>query len=178
MLGLLYRYSISLRDAVAVTHFPGQGGKGKMLVKTSAFAKDEANALIVHGSSTMPLWASNLKLYKDGPTPSPGSLLSDFTEANYSGYAAVAMTWNPPHLELDGSYSLISSLSNFLATDSTTTNNIKGALIVYGSDSTKLAMAEEFPTVIPISQAGDGFGYVASVNAGNASDNSEGSIIQ
>ena len=147
-----------------------------MLIKTTREAKQEANNALNPASDSFTLAAAYVRLYKAGPTPSPTSLLSDYTECDYTGYVKQIINWGPVVNETDGSITAVGATAGFLGSGTTTTNSVLGSLIVFGNDTTQLAMAEQFTNPIPIVRSGDGFGYTVTVNFGSQSPNSEGII--
>jgi hypothetical protein len=148
-----------------------------MLIKTKAQIADEALHATVHGSSTAKLFGAFLGLYTAGPTPAAGSLLANFTEATFTGYARQGVTWNTPTNEPDGSQSVLGNLAVFELSNTTTLNTIVGALII-ANDSTTLLAAEQFAATIPLANTSDGFGYIPKMNFAFQPDDSAGVVIQ
>lgn len=74
-----------------------------------------------------------IMLYTAGPAPSKTSLLSQYTEANYTGYARVDVqdtVWRAAELE-DGSKPIIRGDSiEFRPTDAVVSNTIRGYLML------------------------------------------------
>jgi hypothetical protein len=147
-----------------------------MIVKTRAQVLDEAGRLDIHGSATAKMHGAFLGLYTAGPTPNVGSLLSNFTEATFTGYSRQPLTWSAPINEPDGSASVIGSLSQFNLSATTTLNTVTGALVI-ANDSVTLLGAESFAGLINLVNVGDGFGYVAKINTAFQPDDSAGTVI-
>ena len=147
-----------------------------MIVKTAAQVIAEANDLILSGAHTPKLAGAFVGLYTAGPTPTRQSLLTNFTEATFTGYSRQAVNWTGPINEPDGSASQLGSSSVFALSATTTLNTVAGALLI-GNDSVTLLGAESFSAPIPLVNVGDGFGDAAKINAGYQPDDSAGTII-
>jgi hypothetical protein len=97
-----------------------------------------------------------LHLFQNNITPTPLSLLTDFTEATYDGYANQTQPYaGGPFRETDGSFS-IRTLANFAMTGSTTPNIIYGYYVT-DNPNTGLLFAGKFDT--PIAMV-DAFSYI------------------
>jgi hypothetical protein len=70
-----------------------------------------------------------LKLFKSSFTPGPASVVADFdaAEADFTGYAAVALSWSAVGIDSDGQPGIISTRAFFQATADTADNEIGGA---------------------------------------------------
>jgi hypothetical protein len=102
----------------------------------------------------------NFRLYTNNVTPAAGSVLSNFTEATFAGYASIpgsTITWNAP--------SVAGLVAQTTGSVITWTNTSAAAVTIYGvfvSDAgfTKLYYAERDPAA-PISiPAGGSYSYV------------------
>jgi hypothetical protein len=71
-------------------------------------------------------------LYKNDITPTPGTPLGSYTEADFSGYAAGAITWLAPTVNDAGEVEVIGTVPEFRPTSDTVQNQIYGATIQDG----------------------------------------------
>jgi hypothetical protein len=104
--------------------------------------------------------AGKVHLFQNDMVPTTASIIADFTEATYDGYAALSTPYGGgPYRETDGSFTIESSLS-FSMTGSVTPNIIYGA---YQLDSTgaNLIFAKRFDN--PIAMV-DAFSHILIVN--------------
>lgn len=78
---------------------------------------------------------SPLKLFKSSFTPTPTSVVADFdaAEADFTGYASVALSWSAVGLDANNEYQMISTRAFFQATDAVTPNEIGGAWLELAS---------------------------------------------
>lgn len=74
--------------------------------------------------------ACKVKLFQNNIVPGPNTILGDYTEATYSGYAAEAITWSDPTIADDGSIEVIGIVGEFRPTSSVVVNSIYGLLLV------------------------------------------------
>lgn len=101
-----------------------------------------------------------IHLYKTSISLSGTTVLADFTEADYDGYAAATVTtWNSPVINVDGKAEATAPGTFFSPTGSTTPNTIYG---YYFTDSTGgiLLFAESFDTPQNMSGPTSGFTLV------------------
>lgn len=102
----------------------------------------------------------------------PGAPITEYTLANYVGYAAEVVTWGPPTRADDGSTELIGQAGEFRPTDATTPNNVTGFLhrdaggaILHGGtfDGTGISMASALDSLIVVLRVRPTFNGVAEV---------------
>lgn len=111
------------------------------------------NALDTNPAAAL-LVTPKLRLYTAGPTPiTRDSVVADFTEAGFDGYAEVAVVLsNPVTLPSgDGRGSLASG--NFIMDGSADPQTVLGYYIV--SDTNDFVLGEAFETPVPMSAPGD-----------------------
>jgi hypothetical protein len=98
-----------------------------------------------------------LHLFQNNIVPSPASLLADFTEATYDGYAAGSMPLSGgPYRRTDNSFAIASTFS-FNMTGSTTPNNIYGYYLTDFTNA-QLIAAARFANAWPMV---DAFSHIA-----------------
>lgn len=111
---------------------------------------------ILHGAKVM-LFTNT------GLNPTIFTTVSNLTEANFDGYAQIAITtWGSP-LNLTNGGQIVGSTCTFSATDGTVVNQITGYAIV-DSGGTNLLAIHVLDTPITIQRAGDGLAVVPSVS--------------
>jgi hypothetical protein len=101
--------------------------------------------------------ASAVKLFKNDFTPTSASVLADFTEAAFTGYAAVVLTaaMLTPIITGPGIKSLHGNI-DFIASGSPTPETIFGYYVTSpGAAPTTMSLAERFTNPVPIAVAGD-----------------------
>lgn len=76
------------------------------------------------------LTANKVALFQSNTVPTPATVIGDYTQATYSGYALEAITWSAPTLADDGSVEVIGILGEFRPTSSVVQNTIYGLLLV------------------------------------------------
>jgi hypothetical protein len=145
--------------------------------KTRRLAQAMARNMAHPGSDSYTLVGCEIVLYKAGPTPTPDSVLSEFTPCDFSGYADETITFSGPINESDGSATMIGSMTVYNLSDTITTNTVLGALLLFGNDSLGLAAADQFSAPVVLAHIGDGFGYVPALNSGGITDNDEGIVV-
>lgn len=101
---------------------------------------------------------SKVKLYKSGGVPGFNSLVADFTECDFDGYAAVTLASVLGPINLPNGAGMHQQC-DFLQGSGTST--LQDALGVYITDSagTTLLAAEQFATPVPFGVAGDALSY-------------------
>lgn len=141
------------------------------IILSRRYAQKVANTLNVgSGTDTINLTVLLVDLYTAGPTPTPNSVIGDFTIAAFPGYAQddanVVATVNKP----DGSVDMIYEPSPFQATgDPTATVTIVGALIRAGDDTFGQYLGGvQFTQGIPIIRRYDGFSLPITLNFGSS----------
>jgi len=79
----------------------------------------------------VPLAGAKLHLYKSGFSPTPGSVAADFAaqECDYTGYAAVAMTYSAIGVDSGGNPTVLSNRAFFQATDAVAPNVVGGCWV-------------------------------------------------
>jgi hypothetical protein len=113
-----------------------------------------AMSQIMLGVRTQLMVPGNVKLhlYANDFSPSPSSVLANFTEATFDGYAALASALlMGPSRNLDGSFE-VSGNANWAMTGSTTPNTIYGAYIT-DFTGTQLLFANRFDQPVPMVDA-------------------------
>ena len=99
----------------------------------------------------------DLRLYKAGPTPNSAMVFTDFTEADFGGYAAVDTVVFAP-VAWDDGVAQITSVSPapvFTAANSTTPNTVLGWMLTKGaSPNIVVHYAEPFQAPKEMTQAG------------------------
>lgn len=83
---------------------------------------------------------ASIGLYTNVFTPSPGTLLSDLTLANYDGYAAKGSTFGPVFRDVDGLLTFLQS-AQFDSTPSAGSTNLIAGVYVGNTISGLLALA-------------------------------------
>lgn len=119
-------------------------------IYTTEFAIDNLDGLKAAAGL---LENAKLILYKDNITPQKSSQISDFTKANFDGYADKTLAWLA--LENRGDERVLTTtLQTYLATGDTEANTIYGWLIT-DSGETKLYFARLLDTPVTVVQSGD-----------------------
>ncbi len=95
-----------------------------------------------------------LKLYKNSYTPVAGSTEANFTEANFTGYAAITLAGANWVVTLASPSYAAYPQQTFTSSADQTTQNIYGYYLVQAT-SGKIMGAEAFATPYPISNNGD-----------------------
>jgi len=103
---------------------------------------------------------AELCLFQNNYTPINTSVLGDFVEADFDGYARITLTgWSAPALNVDNKAETSLAAQIFTMTGSTTPNDIYGVFVV--SSTGALLYAEVDPSG-PVTMDTDGqfYGYV------------------
>jgi hypothetical protein len=105
-------------------------------------------------------------LYTNAVVVTPAITLAALTEATFGGYAASAtIPWNGPGSDEVGNAYLFGPQLTFIASSTTTPNQIVGAYGTgSGADTGTLLWVEPFATPIPISNIGDYVSYSPQVS--------------
>jgi len=110
------------------------------------------------------LWA-----FKSNTIPTIDSVLADFTEADFDGYARIVLglTWSLPFIAAGHALTALGP-QQFICTGSGTPNDIWGVLVVH-HDLNLLLWAERFPSSRPMADAGDRVIYTPSFTGASES---------
>jgi len=101
-----------------------------------------------------PFNAMTLHLYQNNIVLGRSTVLSNLTEANFTGYAAVASyTWSTPYVDVDGSALAIGADEAFIATAATPSNQVYG---YYFTDSGATMLLAAYAFAAPVAIAGIG----------------------
>jgi hypothetical protein len=102
--------------------------------------------------------ALELRLYTAGPTPGPDVVYAHYTQATFSGYAAItALTWENPSYA-DGSAEVVSldPAPVFNHSGGATANDVEGFMLTTtAGPTTTLWYAEKFPEPKTMAALGD-----------------------
>ena len=94
-----------------------------------------------------------VKLYQNDYTPNPDTVLADFTEATFDGYAAsTAIVWGATFTNSVNQAETVGDVKQFTATGATTPNLIYGYYLVSGAT---LKGGEKFDSPVPVNGVGD-----------------------
>jgi len=100
-----------------------------------------------------------VKLFKNQATPGPGSVLTDFQECDFDGYAeSTAVVWGPALTNSLNQAFTVGGNKQFTCTGSTKPNTVYGYFLVDGAAGTTLIGAAAFDT--PAGITGPGMGLV------------------
>lgn len=108
-----------------------------------------------------PLDGAMLKLFQNDFTPTKGAVPADFTEADFTGYAAVAITWAAVTRKNLAAV-IKSQLVSFIATGSAITNVIFGWYVTNAAGDTVYA-SFLYNASKPVSGAGASIDVIAEV---------------
>jgi hypothetical protein len=118
---------------------------------TAPFAELLAEATAI---KTGRLDAGTVKLFQNNFTPNKSSLLADFTECDFTGYADVDIAdWNDPYVDDEGSVSIVAPIATFAATGSAVTNLAYGWY--YVTTGGALVMGERFDEPVNFAASGN-----------------------
>lgn len=153
-----------------------------MIVKTSAFCKKILTSNLQAASGIAgPMNGNYIRLYKTQVALTSGLTYLDFTESTYTGYEGVGpITWSSAINETDGSESVISSSSTFLASGAVdVAESAFGYYVQQGSSgSSALLYAEEFDEPVSFTNQGDGVVVVLKYNETTGAGQSVASVIR
>lgn len=150
-----------------------------MLITTNAFdAKVLAGMIetVTAGDYSGPLVGCKMMLFTNPITPQKTTVFADLTEATFSGYAQVALTYGGSLVDGNGTQELTSNLAAFRATGTPTSETLYGYGITDGGGTPVLLGAETFPSPIVVGTAGNGVSIVSLI-AYEGSDIGGGMII-
>jgi hypothetical protein len=106
--------------------------------------------------------AVKVMLFTDANGIGPNTVITDKTEATYTGYARSAtVTFGPPSRGTEGMWRIVGQSLLFQSTDNVTPNEIFGAGLVSGTGAGAVLLAAElFDQPRTLDRAGQGFTYV------------------
>lgn len=105
-----------------------------------------------------------LKLFKNDHVPASDDVNADYTEANFSGYASVALgDWNAAFLNTDDKGEIDADPASFVHNGGGTSNTIYGAYVV--DNAGDVIYAERFDAPRVMSANGDTIPYTARLTA-------------
>lgn len=81
------------------------------------------------------LTGAKIALYKNAVSPTRDTLLAAYEIADFTGYAAEAITWNAPSIADGGIVEMVGIAGEFRPTDGVTPNLIYGGLLLKADDS-------------------------------------------
>lgn len=114
-----------------------------------AFLRSILNALVATGE---PLDAVTIRLFSNDFQPDDTSVLADFTQCTFDGYAeSGAIVWEPAYSDVNGLAHVRGDLKVFNCTGGTTPETVYGW---YAVTTTTLKASQRFETPIPINAAG------------------------
>jgi len=79
------------------------------------------------------LIGAQVGLFQNDITPLRTSVVGDFTQATYTGYALANVTWSAPSVSDGGDVELIGTVPEFRPDDAVTPNTVFGFLLVDGA---------------------------------------------
>ena len=115
-----------------------------------------ANLAALIAATTGPLNGAKLRVYVNAVSLTPAIVLADFTEATFTGYAAVAVTWGTILNATDGTVFVPGGGIEFACTTAGTTQTAYGVYLTNSAGSTLLA-AWSLEVPVGITNPGDGF---------------------
>jgi hypothetical protein len=93
---------------------------------------------------------AKVHLYKTAVIPTVESVLGDFTEADYTGYAAQTVaSWGNPFQDIDGKVKMVGPTQQYQPTATTVTNTIYGYYVT-NAGSTVLIYAKQLDQPIAL----------------------------
>lgn len=126
-----------------------------MIVIPTLRSEDDLTALVAAGPPAGRLNGAKVHLYQNNIAVRPDTILTDFTEADFDGYAAsAAVTWGTVATDSSGNAVVYGDAKTFLCTGSVTPNTVFGYYVTNGAGST-LEYAEAFATPVGFGNAGD-----------------------
>jgi hypothetical protein len=101
-----------------------------------------------------PFHLPTLQAFQSNTTPTIHSVYSDFTIANFTGYADVAgLTFSAPYFDVDGTAVALGADTVWIATGAVPANTIYGYLLA-NAGLTQLIAAYRFPQSVGIAAVG------------------------
>lgn len=104
-----------------------------------------------------------LRLFKNNHTPTPGDTDANYTEADFSGYSSVTLTWNAAFLNGDDKGEIDADEETFTHNGGGTSNTIYGAYVE--NNAGDVIFAERFDAPRVMSANGDTIPYTARLTA-------------
>jgi hypothetical protein len=109
---------------------------------------------------------SKVHLYQNNMQPGPQNVISDFTEATYDDYTAIALgTFTTPFIGPDGNAISVAPGISFVDGGTTTSNTIYGFFLTNSAGST-LLLSGKFDQAILMNNTGIGFVFVPTLELG------------
>lgn len=109
----------------------------------------------------------NLRLFKNNHVPAVTDGNGDYTQADFSGYAAVALgTWNAAFVNADGRGEIDADLATFTHNGGGTSNTVYGAYVT--DNAGDIVYAERFDAPRVMASNGDAINYTPRVTAASA----------
>jgi len=109
----------------------------------------------------------NLRLFRNDHVPAVDDVNADYTEANFSGYAAVALgDWNAAFLNGDDKGEIDGDPANFAHNGGATSNTIYGVYVT--NNAGDVVYAERFDAPRVLSSATDEINYTPKLTAVSA----------
>ena len=116
------------------------------------------NATQASGGVAGILRGTVVHLFKNSIVPTASSVVADFTEADFTSYAAVSITWDAPYINGNNQTVITGDTAVFSAGASPTAQVIYGVFIT-NTGGTEVIYAERFAKSIAISIQGNGLSY-------------------
>lgn len=109
------------------------------------------------------LAGATVHLYTNDYTPTPQSVVGDFTEATFTGYAAVAVAgWTANRLEASGAVSTdATNVIPFVGPGDATGQSIMGYFVKSAGGGTPYLYAVKFAAPVPLNSPADVLALVA-----------------
>lgn len=101
------------------------------------------------------LTGSVVRLFQNDFQPTPLSLITDFTEADFTGYAAVAVADWGNVVNLGQEVIGFHANADYVATGTAVTNTVYGYYVPVDDINIPWAICERFATPVPIANIGD-----------------------
>jgi hypothetical protein len=136
------------------------------------FVQSQGNLLASLTAALAGISTCQIRLYSNNYTPTNASLLTNFTEANFTGYTAVTnASWNAPSWAGQGAavgYS--KEVATFQPTGTTITQTVYGYYVTIGSGGGETLLgAELFSSPIPMASVEDQINIVFPMSVGDGS---------
>ena len=102
-----------------------------------------------------------VRLFTNNIEPTPASVLADFTQATFTGYAAsAAVSWDAVFTDLLGNAVVRGDTETFVATGTPTPETIYGYYLTKSGGGGALVGSQRFTTPVNITLGGDGLTVV------------------
>jgi len=118
-----------------------------MIVNMTTLQIQALDLLLAVGAPLEP-GTAELRLFQNDFVPNKDSVLADFTEATFDGYAAPTLTFANAYIGPDNTVKLTAPSELFVPTGSTTPNIIYGWYIV--ANGTDVFSSNRFDTEVPL----------------------------